>query len=72
MRRLSDVVSSFAGHHMRLPCVRRRSRLADFYTPIRAGTDVTFLLGVIGGDNNKVQWGYVKPFTNAAFVVKGG
>jgi len=56
------------------PRFTRTAAVADFYTPIRPGTDITFLLGMINYciDNNKVQWDYVKPFTNAAFVVKEG
>ena len=36
--------------------------------------DIAFLLGVIRYcmENNKVQWEYVKNFTNAALVVKDG
>jgi formate dehydrogenase major subunit len=56
------------------PRFTRTAAVADFYSPIRPGTDITFLLGMIKYciDNNKVQWDYVKPFTNAAFVVKEG
>ena len=59
---------------------RRRSALhalgavADFYAPIRQGTDIAFLLGVIRYcmENDKVQWDYVKAFTNAPYLVKEG
>ncbi len=56
------------------PRFTRTAAVADFYTPIRPGTDITFVLGMIRYciDNNKVQWDYVKPFTNATFVVKEG
>ena len=38
------------------------------------GTDIAFLLGVINYcmDNDKVQWEYVKAFTNAPYIVKEG
>ncbi len=56
------------------PRFTRTAAVADYYAPIRPGTDITFLLGLIKYciDNNKVQWDYVKPYTNAAFVVKAG
>ncbi len=56
------------------PRFTRTAAVADYYAPIRPGTDITFLLGVIKYciDNNKVQWDYVKPFTNAAFIVMEG
>jgi formate dehydrogenase major subunit len=56
------------------PRFTRTAAVADFYAPIRPGTDITFLLGLIRYciENNKVQWDYVKPFTNAAFLVKDG
>ncbi len=56
------------------PRFTRTAAVADVYAPIRPGTDITFLLGMIKYciDNNKVQWDYVKPFTNAALVVKEG
>ena len=48
--------------------------VADFYAPIRQGTDIAFLLGVIKYciENNKVQWDYVKAFTNAPYIIKEG
>jgi formate dehydrogenase major subunit len=56
------------------PRFTRTASVADYYAPIRPGTDITFLLGLLKYciDNNKVQWDYVKPYTNAAFVVKDG
>jgi formate dehydrogenase major subunit len=56
------------------PRFTRSASVADFYAPIRPGTDIAFLLGVINYciSNNKVQWDYVKAFTNATFVVKEG
>jgi formate dehydrogenase major subunit len=56
------------------PRFTRSASVADFYAPIRQGTDIAFLLGVINYciGNDKVQWDYVKAFTNAAFLVKEG
>ncbi|MDQ0357150.1 formate dehydrogenase major subunit [Rhodoplanes tepidamans] len=56
------------------PRFTRTASVADYYAPIRQGTDIAFLLGVINYciRNDKVQWEYVKNFTNAAFVVKEG
>jgi formate dehydrogenase major subunit len=56
------------------PRYTRSASVADVYAPIRQGTDIAFLLGVINYciKNNKVQWDYVKAFTNAAYLVKDG
>jgi len=56
------------------PRFTRSAALADYYAPIRQGTDIAFLLGVINYliANNKVQWEYVKAFTNAPYLVKEG
>ncbi|MBB4040381.1 formate dehydrogenase major subunit [Microvirga flocculans] len=56
------------------PRYTRSASVSDFYAPIRQGTDIAFLLGVINYciQNDKVQWQYVKAFTNAAYVVKDG
>ena len=56
------------------PRFTRSASVADFYAPIRQGTDIAFLLGVINYciQNDKVQWDYVKAFTNAPYVVKEG
>ncbi|CDM62037.1 Formate dehydrogenase-O major subunit (plasmid) [Rhizobium favelukesii] len=56
------------------PRFTRSASVADLYAPIRQGTDIAFLLGVINHciGNDKVQWGYVKAFTNAAYIVKDG
>ena len=44
------------------------------YAPIRQGSDIAFLLGVINHciQNDKVQWEYTKAYTNAPYVVKEG
>lgn len=56
------------------PRFTRSASVADFYAPIRQGTDIAFLLGVIKYciDNDKVQWEYTKAFTNAPYIVKEG
>ncbi len=56
------------------PRFTRSAAVADYYAPIRQGTDIAFLNGVINYciQNNKVQWDYVKAFTNAAYIVKEG
>jgi len=56
------------------PRFTRSAAVADYYAPIRQGSDIAFLNGVINYciANDKVQWEYVKAFTNATYVVKEG
>jgi len=56
------------------PRFTRSASVADYYAPIRPGTDIAFLNGVINYciANDKVQWEYVKAFTNATYLVKDG
>ena len=56
------------------PRFTRSASVADFYAPIRQGTDIAFLLGVINYCilNDKIQWDYTKAFTNASYIVKEG
>lgn len=56
------------------PRFTRSASVADMYAPIRQGTDIAFLLGVINYciANDKVQWEYTKMFTNAPYIVKAG
>ena len=56
------------------PRFTRSASVADYYSPIRQGTGIAFLLGVINYcmTNDKVQWDYVKAFTNATYLVKEG
>lgn len=56
------------------PRFTRSASVADFYAPIRQGTDIAFLLGVINYclQNGKVQKEYVANYTNASLVVKEG
>ncbi len=56
------------------PRFTRSAAMADYYAPIRAGTDIAFLGGVINYliGNNKLQMEYVKNYTNASFIVGEG
>jgi len=56
------------------PRFTRTASVADFYAPIRQGTDIAFLLGVIKYciENDKIQHDYVRAFTNAPYIVKEG
>ena len=56
------------------PRFTRSASVADLYAPIRPGTDIAFLLGLINYciQNDKVQWEYTKMFTNASYIVKDG
>ena len=56
------------------PRFTRSASVADVYAPIRQGSDIAFLLGVINYciENDKVHWDYVKTFTNAPYLVKDG
>ncbi|WP_371688066.1 formate dehydrogenase-N subunit alpha [Snodgrassella alvi] len=53
------------------PRFNRTASVADHYLPIRSGTDIAFLGAVINWliKNDKVQWEYVKNYTNAAFIL---
>src|SRR5688572_18607587 len=54
------------------PRFTRSASVADYYCPIRPGTDIAFLGGVINYllSNDKIQKEYVLNFTNAAYLVK--
>jgi len=56
------------------PRFTRSAAVADFYAPIRQGTDIAFIFGLMKYciDNGKVQWDYVKAFTNAPYLIKEG
>ena len=49
------------------PRFTRTASVADIYAPIRSGTDITFLSGVLLYliENNKINAEYVKHYTNA-------
>jgi formate dehydrogenase major subunit len=54
------------------PRFTRSAALADYYAPIRTGTDIAFLGGVINYllANDKIQHEYVKAYTDFSFLVK--
>jgi formate dehydrogenase-N alpha subunit len=56
------------------PRFNRTASVADHYVPIRAGSDIVFLGGVINWliKNDKIQWDYVKAYTNATAIIKEG
>ncbi len=53
------------------PRFNRTASVADFYAPIRSGSDIVFLGGLIRWlvDNKKINLEYVKEYTNAKFIV---
>jgi formate dehydrogenase major subunit len=54
------------------PRFTRSASVADFYAPIRTGTDIIFLGGVIKYllDNDKIQHEYVRNYTDFPFIVR--
>jgi formate dehydrogenase major subunit len=56
------------------PRFNRSAAVADYYVPIRAGSDIVFLGGVIRWliENDKIQWNYVKAYTNASAIIREG
>ena len=54
------------------PRFTRSAAVADYYAPIRVGTDIAFLGGVINYllSNKKIHEEYVRKYTNATFIVK--
>ena len=53
------------------PRFTRSAAVADYYAPVRAGSDIAFLAGVLNFllSNNKIQTEYVRHYTNATFIV---
>jgi len=53
------------------PRFTRSAAMSDYYAPIRAGSDIAFLAGVIRYllVNDKIQTEYVRSYTNASFIV---
>ena len=53
------------------PRYTRSAAMSDYYAPIRSGTDIAFLGGVINYllSNDKIQREYVRHYTNATFIV---
>ncbi len=56
------------------PRFTRSAAVADYYAPLRPGTDIAFLGGVINYllSNSKIHLDYVKLNTDATFLVKEG
>ena len=56
------------------PRFTRTASVADMYAPIRPGTDIAFLSGVIRYllEKDAIQHDYVRSYTNASLVVKEG
>ncbi len=54
------------------PRFTRTASVADYYAPIRPGTDIAFLSGVIRYllENDSIQHEYVRAYTNAGVIVK--
>ena len=54
------------------PRFTRSAAVSDFYAPIRAGTDIAFLGGVINYllTHDKIHHEYVKNYTDSSFLVK--
>ena len=54
------------------PRFTRSAAVADFYTPIRTGTDIAFLVCVIYYllAKNKINHEYVKNYTDFSFLIK--
>lgn len=54
------------------PRFTRSASVADVYAPLRAGTDIAFLGGVINYllANDRIQHEYVTSYTDASFIVK--
>jgi formate dehydrogenase-N alpha subunit len=54
------------------PRFTRSAAVADHYSPIRPGTDIAFLSGVVNYllSNDKIHKEYVRHYTNASYIVK--
>jgi formate dehydrogenase major subunit len=54
------------------PRFTRSAAVADYYAPIRAGSDIAFLGGVINYllTHDKIQHEYVKAYTDVGFIVR--
>jgi len=54
------------------PRFNRTASVADYYAPIRSGTDIAFLNGVIRYllEKGQIQQDYVQAYTNAPFIVR--
>src|SRR3979411_3509787 len=56
------------------PRFTRTASVADLYAPIRPGTDIAFLSGVIRYllETDAIQHDYVRAYTNASLIVTEG
>jgi len=56
------------------PRFTRTSSMADIYAPLRPGTDIAFMNGIINYaiQNNRIQKDYVAEYTNAALLINPG
>ncbi|KOE69669.1 formate dehydrogenase-N subunit alpha [Aggregatibacter actinomycetemcomitans] len=56
------------------PRFNRTTSVADLHAPIRSGSDIAFLMGVIRYllETNQIQHEYVKHYTNASYLVNEG
>src|SRR5215510_12919018 len=56
------------------PRFTRSAAVSDMYAPVRVGTDIAFLGGVINYllSNDKIHHEYVKAYTDATFLTKEG
>ena len=56
------------------PRFTRSAAVADYYAPLRPGSDIAFLSGVMRYllANGKIHQEYAKAYTNAAYIVKDG
>ncbi len=56
------------------PRFNRTASVADYYAPVRPGSDIAFLGGVINYllSNDKIHHDYVKAYTNASFLINDG
>ena len=56
------------------PRFTRTAAVADFYAPIRPGTDIAFLSGIIRYllEKDAIQHEYVRAYTNAGLIVQEG
>jgi formate dehydrogenase major subunit len=56
------------------PRFTRSAAVADHYAPIRSGTDIAFLSGVVNYllSNDKIHKEYVRHYTNSSYLVKDG
>ncbi len=54
------------------PRFTRSAAVADYYAPVRAGSDIAFLAGVINYllTHDKIQHEYVKTYTDVSFIVR--